>query len=277
MEVHWLIDRHLLNRAHHTGRMNIHDAVIAAGHKAVIVDNDLTQQEILGIPDTWDNKCVVVYGSVQFTNKVSKQKGRYFTPGVYNREKNLSFASYAAHHGDILFNDDFYVLPYGEFVRRSKQKFEKSVFIRPVSVMKSFTGFVIKPEDLKHELNSLEKLLHVNEDELIVVASEKKIMSEYRFFIVDNEVITGSQYSWDNILDVRLDVHPKALETANIIAKRQWQPDTVYVCDVAINEDGEGRLLEMNAFSCSGLYAADTEKIVKAVSQSAWNEYYPET
>jgi hypothetical protein len=63
---------------------------------------------------------------------------------------------------------------------------------------------------------------------------------------------------------------------AQEVAQREWQPDRVYTCDIAlteINGKQEARVLEFNAFSCSGLYACDTELIANAVSYAAWNEY----
>jgi hypothetical protein len=48
----------------------------------------------------------------------------------------------------------------------------------------------------------------------------------------------------------------------------------VYVCDVAWTDERQrARLIELNSFSSSGLYACDTRKIVSAVSAAAWNMY----
>jgi hypothetical protein len=72
---------------------------------------------------------------------------------------------------------------------------------------------------------------------------------------------------------------------AKKIAEADWQADTCYVCDVALidnftNADWGGpptgqiaKVVELNAFSSSGLYACDTYKIVEAVSAAAEREH----
>ena len=45
-----------------------------------------------------------------------------------------------------------------------------------------------------------------------------------------------------------------------------YQPDFAYTLDLVIDVKGNVKLLELNSFSCAGLYACDMEKIVKSVS-----------
>jgi len=175
-----------------------------------------------------------------------------------------------------MLNNDFVILPFAEFKRRGLTPWRDSVFIRPDRVTKLFTGFTINTNEFASELNILEQTSHVMPDDMIVAASAKPILGEFRFIISEREVVTGSAYSWDNTLDVRIDVHPAALEVAQEVGRREWQADRVYTCDVALTEirgKQEARLLELNAFSCSGLYACDTNLIAEAVSQAAWNEF----
>jgi hypothetical protein len=118
-----------------------------------------------------------------------------------------------------------------------------------------------------------------------VLCLEKKISRQFRYVIVDKKVITGSEYRWDNVLDVRRDTHPLCDEMAQKVAEADWQADRVYVCDVALVETivsaaeryyteikQEAKIVELNAFSSSGLYACDTYKIVEAVSKAAEDE-----
>lgn len=101
-------------------------------------------------------------------------------------------------------------------------------------------------------------------------------------------MIAGSEYRWDNILDVRRDTHPICDALAKKIAEADWQADSVYVCDVALIDDFiaadwggppaglTAKVVELNAFSSSGLYACDTYKIVEAVSKVAHCEWQGE-
>ena len=62
-------------------------------------------------------------------------------------------------------------------------------------------------------------------------------------------------------------------ELAKHVAEMEWQPDRVYVLDLAYFKDkDEPKIIELNAFSSSGLYACDTYKIVEAVSIAALKE-----
>lgn len=273
VSVSWLIHRTLLERTLPTGRLNLAEAVEEAGHSVRVVDH--TAADPLEDPVFDAGACVVSWGSVQFIKNLERRFPVRWTPGFYARMENLSYSVFGAWYGDLMLNDDFVIMPFGEFVRRNV-KSNRDHFIRPNRVTKSFTGFVVKAEDFDHEINSLRQLSSVSDDELIVVSAPKKILGEARFIICENEVVTGSTYGWDETLDVRSDIHPACLELAKEISARQWQPDTVYTCDVALAETkGEpaARLLELNAFSCSGLYACDTSAIVRAVGSAAAREH----
>jgi hypothetical protein len=83
--------------------------------------------------------------------------------------------------------------------------------------------------------------------------------------------VTKSQYRWDK-LDIRIDTLPECDRLAEQVAEHKWQADRVYVCDIAQTDEGP-KIIELNAFSSSGLYACDTRAIVKGVSEAAWKEY----
>ena len=148
--------------------------------------------------------------------------------------------------------------------------------------LKEFVGQVINgPEDF---WDLLSPQVPIDPYILCVVAEPQHIIAEFRYVICEKEVIAGSEYRWDNILDVRRDTHPVCDKLAEQIAKAEWQADTVYVCDIAlIVEDNirggdlcldeVAKVIELNAFSSSGLYACDTYKIVEAVSKAAEREH----
>jgi hypothetical protein len=269
----WLIHRTLLDRALPTGRLNLAEAAEAAGHRYSVVDH--TALDPFEAPVFGEGECVVAWGSVQFIRHLERRFSGRWTPGFYARMDNLSYAAFGARYGDLMMNDDFVIMPFAEFVRRNANS-GRDHFIRPNRVTKAFTGLVIKANDFNHEINSLRRLSNVDDDELVVVAAPKIILGEARFIICENEVVTGSTYGWDRSLDVRSDVHPSCREIADEVAKRDWKPDTVFTCDVALTEiDGKpvARLLELNAFSCSGLYACDTTAIIDAVGNAALREH----
>lgn len=274
----WIVHEHLIRNVLPTGRPNIVDALREQGNEVVVIDYNTTNLSLDDLP-TWNDQCVVTYGSVQFVKKVTMLRRGIWRPGAFFRDQNLAYSKFSSYLGDLLLNDDFVILPYGEFKRRGLDVWGGSAFIRPDTASKLFTGFVISDRDFDHEINSLEKLSNLQHEDIIVVASPKKILGEFRFIISEGKVITGCAYSWDKTLDIRSDVHPACYELAEEVSRRDWQADVVYTCDIALTERNgsqEARLLELNAFSCSGLYACDTKIIAKEVSKAAWKEFMGE-
>jgi hypothetical protein len=199
---------------------------------------------------------------------------------MYFNANVKSFSKFAVHIGGDLLNSDFAILPYAEVVRRAKLdgKIGSDFFIKPESGMKEFTGQVVRAAYLDDDFDKLSPHNLIQPDTLCIVADVQDIKAEFRYVICEKEVITGSEYRWDNILDVRRDTHPICDQMANKIAKADWQADTVYVCDVALVADEKtgkdaAKVIELNAFSSSGLYACDTYKIVEAVSKAALREH----
>jgi hypothetical protein len=176
-----------------------------------------------------------------------------------------------------MLNEDFVLLPYGEVLRRGCDGLGDAFFLKPEAVTKAFTGFVMTRENWHTEIETLRQKAGLSPSDLCVVAKPQAIEAEFRFVIADRQVITGSQYVWDDRQDVRIDVHPLCRAVAEQVAKVRWQPDRVYTCDVALL-DGRSRakVVELNCFSTSGLYACDTLAIVKAVSETARREWLGE-
>ena len=215
--------------------------------------------------------CVITHGTIQFCKQIEKHFGPQWCPGTYFNKNVKSFGLFASHYGELMLNNDFYLIPYSEFVRRGLKQ-GQSVFIKPDSGMKEFTGKVITYENFIDEINSMNQIEIVDPETLCVVAESKSIEAEFRYVIVDGKVVTGSEYRWDNVLDVRKDTLPICDKLAKHVAEMKWQPDRVYVCDIALS-DNEPKIVELNAFSSSGLYACDTNAIAKAVSEAALSEY----
>lgn len=280
----WLVDELLSERAYETGYPSIGDVARELGHQVYKTKYIPFSKE----PD-WkigcefpQGSCVITHGTIQFCKQVEKHFGKMWTPGMYFNQNVKLFSKFAVHFGEDLLNDTYYILPYGEFVRRFTQKdgWYHGYFIKPESGLKEFTGQEVWNE------NDLSKLCphgRIEDDTLCVLAPRKiNIAAEFRYVICDRQVITGSEYRWDDVLDIRRDTHPVCDAMAKKVAEAEWQADTVYVCDIALMTDPSwwdsypnyrAKIIELNAFSSSGLYACDTYKIVEAVSKAAEREH----
>lgn len=272
--VRWLIDTGLATQRHYPGHPNLIEAARELGytvHESRYRPRDPDTTVPFGVEE-----CVVAYGSYEFIRQIRTQyKSNFWTPGDYCRIENLSYQATTARFGQHFLNDDYVLLPFGEVVRRRTRDWGGAIFLKPDGVGKAFTGFTLSEEKFDEEVNALRQISHVHDDLLCVVARPKPIQGEFRYIIADRTRVAGSEYRWDNVLDIRSDTLPICDDLADMVARAEWQPDRVYTVDVCATEiDGKlvARIVEFNSFSCAGLYVADTRAIVEAVSRAAWRE-----
>lgn len=230
--------------------------------------------------------CVVCYGDIDFVRQVRNRAP--FIPGAWCNFNNMKCSSYYAHFGEHLLNKSYVMMPIGDLIRRSDDlgvvvpgfnsellsNDSKSIFIRPDSGAKLFTGYTIDLKD-KHKIQTL--IQAVGPETLVVISPWKEILAEWRFVVCDRKVVAGCQY-----LPVESSNYPEtALRLAIKITEHDWQPDLCYTIDIAKYSDGKMYLLEINSFSCSGLYCCNIESVIKYASDAAvkeWKEYCdPET
>jgi hypothetical protein len=278
----WLVDELLTENARGSGFPSIDQAATELGHRVHKTKYKPFSIVLEGKPfEDW--ACVVTHGTIEFCKQVEKywsgKNNGNWVPGMYFNNNVKNWSKFAPYIGDDLLNSDYVILPFGELVRRMRNIPHSACFVKPESGMKEFTGQVISSHTLDDDLKKLQPYHEIDPTTLCVISFDKSIKAEFRYVICNREVITGSEYRWDNVLDVRQDTHPFCDAMADKIAHLEWQPDSVYVCDVALVDTGndaikqEAKVIELNAFSCSGLYACDTYKIVKAVSKEAEREH----
>lgn len=213
--------------------------------------------------------CIVGYGDIDFVRQVNTRAP--FIPGAWCNFENMKCSTYYAYFGKYLLNNKYIMLPLGDLLRRWDNFISSTInswFIRPDSGVKSFTGYVVAPDE-KHKIQAL--ISKVGPETLVVIAPEKEIAAEWRFVICDRKVITGCQY----LPDESPNFPPSSLRLAGIIALQEWQPDLCYTVDIAESR-GAVYLLEINSFSCAGLYDCNIASIVQWASKAAikeWEEY----
>lgn len=272
MKSKWLVDNYLIETSYHEDFSKV---LKRMGHE-VIVDKYIPFSEKPQNIHYDDSDCVVIYGSIGFTHQYVKD--RKFIPGAYCQEKAMECMGYMPKIDNpaIMANQNHVMSSFRNFVDNKNFFYNifntDKVFIRPNSGFKTFTGLPIHLAEFDFEINSLRQLTSVADDTLILVSSCKTIKEEYRFFIVNREVVDGSRYKLNEELNIAKGYSQEALEIAKIMCNNKWQPDLAYACDVGI-VNGEPKIIELNSFSCSGFYAADMEKLVEAVDNIAVLEH----
>ncbi len=229
-----------------------------------------------------DRKDVFVFGSIKLA-----RTGRAYgwNPGSLLND-NHDYNVYSAIWGDMLLNADSQVVKFGD-----EFDWDPSVtqyFIRPCEDTKTFTGKLYDfyqwqefkgrhfAEQAKFaELNGGQRSSSLDMDSLIQIATPKKILKEFRFWVVGGQVITGSQYRLGNRTVYDPLVDRDAWEFAQYAVK-MFQLADAFVIDIAMIdvelESGWGlgvdpryKIVEAGCINSAGFYRADLQKLVMAL------------
>lgn len=132
---------------------------------------------------------------------------------------------------------------------------------------------MIRHHDFDNEVNALSRITSVMPDTMILVSRCKPMGDEYRIVIGGDGVIAWSKYRSYGDECIEPNCPSDVISFGNNIAKHKWTPDMCYACDIMKNGE-ELKIIEINSFSCAGLYACDLDKVVKVVSECAMKEWH---
>ncbi|MFT5683242.1 MAG: hypothetical protein ACI8RZ_004173 [Myxococcota bacterium] len=139
-----------------------------------------------------------------------------------------------------------------------------AAFVRPDSPLKPFSGRVISASAMS--LSALDHGIYWEDDQLpVVVAPLRDIGREWRFVIVNRQVVTGSGYIAEGRQADAAEPTGAPWRLAAEIAAHIAPPEPAYVLDVC-EADGALHLLELGPLSGADLYGCDLSAVVSAVS-----------
>jgi len=227
-----------------------------------------------------NDELVIFYGSLNLAKQLQREKP--WVPGPICNFKNLSCLTYYSYWGRHLFNKDYIMLPLLELSRRREEIYgqygvDDCIFMRPNSGAKTFYGNVYPLGELDSEIKLMDGYAGLPLDEiLVVVSSPKPIDKEWRVVVEAGKgVVAASQYMKNGTLNEEKGCPKEVKIVAWAIAHEEWQPDKLYTVDVC-ESNGKFYFLEVNSFSCSGLYKCDPKPIVSTASRIAkeeWEDY----
>jgi len=232
-------------------------------HKVVPFEGRLIPE-----PDI-DHQNVICFGSYSMRH-AAKKYGWY--PGVFDVGE-VDFAVQRSHWGTEMLNHDSVIVPLKYIELTGK------CFVRPVDDSKTFNGGVWSPDDFNGWIHNATEI----HDTLCQVAPVKEIWSEYRFFVVGDEVVTGSRYKLGDNVSYSRDIDRHFWDYAHAVAGSafvcfpgrkndpKWRPAPAYVLDICETPHGI-KIVEINTINSSGFYAADVPKLVFAL-EAAFNEH----
>lgn len=252
----WIIQKNLGNTIDSERMIS---AAQAIGAEALGVDVIPFSDDL---PDIPNDRPTVFYGATGFINSIHL-KGSW-NPGVFYDADKFRYTRYLLEYGERMLNSSVELTTLELFSRVDRDP-DAQVFIRPDRDLKEFAGEVITCSEFS---SWAQKVSHggftVKPDCPIVIAPPVGISREWRTFIVNGRVVTGSQYRRDRVLDVSPGLPDRVAAFADECA-RSWSPAPVYALDVA-QSGGQLYVLELGCFNSAGMYACDIELLIKEIS-----------
>jgi hypothetical protein len=262
--MHWIIQENLYNEeglnelASTLKRLDIPHSF----HKVIPFIGEL-------YPDINPDNPVIIIGSYSINN-IAKKKG--WKPGFIDII-HQDFEEQCNHWGRHMLNYDASVHCFGDVF-----ELEEEFFIRPTTDSKCFSGTLMSREaffewrrrilDLKEDDGST-----ITKDTKVCISSPKKILQEYRFWIVKGNIITSSLYKmghrvvYSSLVDKAVEWF--AMSMTHPMSIHSWNPAHAYVLDIAMIGEKEYKIIEINNINSAGLYAANIPKLVMALESLA--------
>lgn len=197
--------------------------------------------------------------------------------GFYDKE-TYAVSNYSKYLGEEFLNESYIIMPLSKLANTSDftaniigSYISNYAFIKPNSGFKSFTGDTVDYSDIGNHCRSLLKM-GVNENELCIISPSKDIETfEFRFWIINGEIITNSVYSWASLDNFdKIEPDNEMVDYVNKIIKDIKIP--AYTVDICILED-EFKVVEINNIYTSGTYDCDLEKLYIGLRNLAIKEY----
>lgn len=161
-----------------------------------------------------------------------------------------------------LLNKEAFFLPIKD---NKNTSFHKAYFLKPSKDLKTFIPGILTPGQTIQEFIENSQHLKQYDHELALLSEVKTIFKEYRFFIINKKVITGSQYINENKIEHKAYVPENIIKIAQEFAQL-YQPHAIFTMDLAETEQGI-KIVEYNCWNGSGLYKSNKNLLFKSVQE----------
>jgi len=228
---------------------------------------------------------VLTQTSINFALQIKKQTN--WKPGPWLTIENyecfyyypkLTSAGIPLFNGNCLFDTRENVeKSIGKYVESVGELSSGRIFIRPSSGLKPFTGMVFISREPYWSNDWKRVRMGTKPEDILLIARpvghEDRIVAEWRFIAAEGEIITGSQYKKESKSDYSSSFEEQALELAKATAK-VYQPDPMYTVDICKNAQDNFSVMELNSFSCAGLYGCDVKPVVERAIDIVRRNYH---
>lgn len=209
-----------------------------------------------------EGKDFIPYGGTLFT-QIAAQKGY---KGLHFDIEWMNYSKFLQYNKKYMLNDN--VLTIKDAIKfLSYELPDTKFFSRPSQDLKQYSGQVMTAKELHSFFSDImqdqEGSYFVRPDFEVVLSTPKTVSAEWRWFIVDNQIISGSMYRAHDQMRCIKETDSAVIKEAQKIAD-YWLPDTCVVMDTAL-VDGEVKVIEYNCINASGFYDHDIDAVFKAL------------
>lgn len=214
-----------------------------------------------------DGPCMV-YG---FGGMVDLARQQGWQPGGWDGDAFTS-QSIVAQYGSDALNAHAIITTWDQALAVAQQQGWERVFTRPNSESKEFAGAVHSLASLATFVDGLTSCSYLDErNEPMIVAPVQTITREWRIFVVGGRLISASQYMECGVLTPEPGAPMHVLDFSQQMITR-FAPAPAFVLDIAEVEEDDAttlKVIELNAITSSGFYAADKSAILRALTDIA--------
>lgn len=164
-----------------------------------------------------------------------------------------------------LLNNNAY---YDTYENIKQHSFNELKFIKPTQDLKIFIPGVLEiGQTIENFVDNTTLSISKQQlnDKTILVSPLKNIKAEYRFFVINEEIITGSLYKEYEQVKYNEYIPKKVLDCAKEYAKL-YQPHDIFTMDIA-ETDNVFKIIEYNVWNGSGLYCCNKLKLFHSVNE----------
>lgn len=266
--VTWVLEADVFPSTHEAMR----EAIVAAGHDVLLWQDEWLSD---GRWPALEGRAVVFHGSLGSADRIAGELP--WRPGAFCATAAFDCTRWYPAAREWLLHETWVATTVAELVARPAAVLAglglaaagapDRVFVRPASPLKPFSGRVLATDAIT--LAALDHGFYFEDDQLpIIVAPVREVAREWRYVVVDGEVVAGSAYAADGRTALPDAPAGAPWRFAAQVAAQLEPPEPIFVLDVC-EADGALHLLELNPFSGADLYACDRPATVAAVSRAA--------
>jgi ATP-grasp domain, R2K clade family 3 len=209
--------------------------------------------ELPELPPDIEAGPIICYGP----SFVPRVVDRNWKPGIFFDRDDFRWSAMNARWQELMFSDDGCLMALGDVIDELEGR-SQPAFVRPDADDKLFDGAVYDAGGLRAASKACDRQTSV------IRATPRAIDAEWRCFVVDGEVVGGSEYRRAGRPSLYPGVPPRVGELAEQAAAR-WLPAAVTCIDVASSGDRFG-IVEANCFNASRFYAAGARCVLERVA-----------